>query len=70
MDGYERIGYACLVVVGIAYIAAMIVGVITAFPFGILVLVGLLGLGVLLVKVIRERLVNVEDDYYSDNVDK
>jgi hypothetical protein len=70
MDGYERIGYACLVVVGIAYIAAMIVGVIAAFPFGILVLVGLLGLGVLLVKVIRERLVNVEDDYYSDNVDK
>ena len=70
MDGYERIGYACLVVVGIVYIAAMILGVIAAFPFGILVLVLLMGVGVLLVKVIRERLASVEDDYYSDNVDK
>jgi hypothetical protein len=70
MDSYERIGYACLAVVGIAYVAAMVLGLISAFPFGILVLVGLLGVGVLLVKVIRERLASAEDDYYSDNVEK
>jgi hypothetical protein len=43
---------------------------IAAFPFGIIGLIGITGLGFLLAKVIKDRLGNKEDDYYSDNVDK
>ena len=70
MDTYEKVGYLCLGVVALAYLVAMFVGVIAAFPFGLLILLGLLGVGVLLVKVIRERLSNTEDDYYAKNVEK
>lgn len=70
MDRYEKIGYACLAVVAIAYIGVMLYGAVEAFPVGILILVALLGVGVLLVKVIKERLSSREDDYYSKNVEK
>lgn len=70
MDIYEKIGYACLAVVVGCYVAAMLVGIIAAFPFGLIALFGLIGVGVLLVKVVKERLANREDDYYSKNVEK
>jgi hypothetical protein len=70
MDTFEKIGYACLAVVAACYLLAIFVGVIAAFPYGLLVLLGLLGVGVLLIKVIKERLANKEDDYYSKNVEK
>ena len=70
MDIYEKVGYLCLGVVALAYLVAMFVGVIAAFPFGLLILVGLLGVGILLVKVVKERLSNAEDDYYDKNVEK
>jgi len=70
VDTFEKIGYACLAVVAGCYVIALFAGVIAAFPYGLLVLVGLVGVGVLLIKVIRERLANKEDDYYSKNVEK
>ena len=48
----------------------MLFGVIAAFPYGIIILIALLGVGSLLVKVIKERLASKEDDYYSKNVEK
>ncbi|MCB1741799.1 MAG: hypothetical protein KDK91_15600 [Gammaproteobacteria bacterium] len=68
MDTYEKIGYACLGAVVVAYIMAMLIGLIVFLPFGLLGLLALLGIGVLLLKVIRERLANKEDDYYARNV--
>ena len=70
MDRYEKIGYACLAVVAIAYVGFMLYGAIEVFPAGVLILVALLGVGVLLVKVIKERLSSREDHYYSKNVEK
>ena len=35
MDGYEKLGYLCLGVVAACYLAAMLLGVIAAFPFGL-----------------------------------
>ena len=70
MDNYERIGYGALAVVAICYGLAMLVGMIALFPFGLLGLLVVVGLGVLGVKVIKERLANKEDDYYAKNVDK
>jgi hypothetical protein len=66
----EYIGYFLLAIVVIIWIIAMIVGLIIAFPFGLIGLVAILGLGLLLIKVITDRLQNKEDDHYSKNVDK
>jgi len=70
MDPYEKVGYSCLAVVALCYLGAMLFGVIAAFPFGLIILIGLIGFGVLLIKVIKERLSNKEDDYYTKNVEK
>lgn len=66
----ERIGYTLLLIVALAWLVAMVVGLIVAFPWGIFGLVAIVALGLLFIKVIKERLANKEDDYYSKNVDK
>ena len=48
----------------------MFTGLIVAFPYGLVGLVGLLGVGVLLIKVVKDRLNSSEDNYYSKNVEK
>lgn len=68
MDTFEKVGYTCLGAVAILYLIAMTVGMIAVFPYGLLGLVALVGVGVLLVKVLKERLANKEDNYYSRNV--
>jgi len=70
MDNFEKIGYACLALVAVAYVVVLVVGAINAFPMGLLGLLALLGMGVLAIKVIGERLRNREDDHYSKNVDQ
>lgn len=70
MDKYEKVGYSCLGLVALCYLLAMFVGVIAAFPFGLLILVGIVGVGALLIKVFKERLASTEDDYYDKNVEK
>ncbi|MGD8417268.1 MAG: hypothetical protein PVH91_09440 [Pseudomonadales bacterium] len=70
MDGFEKVGYVCLGVVAGCYVVAMLVGLVAAFPFGLIGFVALVGVGALLIKVIRERRANTEDDYYSKTVDK
>jgi hypothetical protein len=66
----EYLGYFFLAIVVIVWIIAMIVGMIVAFPFGIIGLIAITGIGLLLIKVITDRLSNKEDDHYSQNVDK
>ena len=70
MDIFEKIGYLCLGIIALLYIAAIIYGMIAALPFGMLGLIGIIGIGALLIKVIKERLANKEDNYYSSNVEK
>ena len=70
MDSFEKIGYLCLGLVAVCYLAAMLVGMVAAFPFGLIGLVAIVGVGALLIKVIKERRANVEDDHYSKTVDK
>ena len=66
----ENIGYVLLAIVAVCWLIAMLVGMVAAFPFGIIGLIAITGLGFLLARVIKDRLGNKEDDYYSDNVDK
>jgi hypothetical protein len=66
----ERIGYILLSIVAAGWLIAMIAGMIAAFPFGIIGFIAILGIGFLLAKVVKDRMENKEDDYYSKNVDK
>ena len=70
MDNYEKLGYTLLAIIAIIYLIAMLIGMISVFPFGLLGLLLIAGVGVLMVKVIKERLQNKEDDYYSKEIDK
>ena len=70
MDTYEKIGYSILGTLALIWLLGIVAGAIAALPWGILGLAGMLAIGILLVKVLRERLANKEDDYYSSNVDR
>lgn len=66
----EKIGYILLGFSAVIWIIAMIVGAIAAYPFGIVGLIAIVGIGFLFAKVIRDRLENKEDDHYSKTVEK
>jgi len=66
----EKIGYILLAIVAAIWIGLMIFGLISAFPAGLIGLVAISGIGILFIKVLKERLENKEDDYYSKNVEK
>ncbi len=70
MDSFEKVGYLCLGVVALCYVVAIFLGMVAAFPFGLIGLVAIVGVGALLIKVLKERLNNAEDDHYSKTVDK
>lgn len=66
----EYIGYVFLVIVALIWIIALFIGMIAAFPYGLVGLIAIIGIGFLFAKVIKERLENKEDDHYSDNVEQ
>ena len=70
MDSFEKIGYLCLALVALCYLVVMFAGMIAAMPFGLIGLVAIIGIGVLLIKVVKERRANVEDEHYSKTVDR
>ncbi len=70
MDNFEKWGYSLLGILVLFYIMAMFAGMILAFPFGILGLILFAGIGLLFIKVFKERMSNKEDDYYANKVDK
>ena len=66
----EKTAYALLLSVAALWLIAMLVGMIAAFPVGLIGLVVIVAVGLLFIKVLRERLANKEDDYYANNVDR
>ncbi len=66
----ERIGYIILITVAVLWLAVMISGMVMAFPAGIVGILFIIGIGVLFLKVIRDKNRNEEDKHYSDNVEK
>ena len=70
MDTFEKIGYTLLGLLALLWLVAMLTGLVIAFPFGLIGLIALVGIGALFMKVCKERLTNKEDDYYSKNVER
>lgn len=66
----EKTAYAILLGLAVVWILAILVGSIAAFPVGLIGLLALVAIGLLFVKVLRERLSSKEDQYYSENVEK
>ena len=66
----EYIGYIFLAIVAIIWLVVVLIGLVAAFPYGIIGFVALVGLGFLFAKVVKDRLENREDDHYSDNVEQ
>ena len=64
----EKVGYLLLGIVFIIYCIFVLVGLIVAFPWGIIGMIALLGFGILFIKVLSDRLDSKEDDYYEKNV--
>jgi len=59
-----------LAIVAVCWLIAMLFGMIAAFPFGIVGLLAIIGVGLLFAKVVKDRLSSKEDDHYSKNVEK
>lgn len=66
----EKIAYAILLALAGLWLLAMIFGLIAAFPIGLIGFLGLIAIGLLFFKVVRDRIGSEEDDYYSKNVDR
>ncbi|UCC94768.1 MAG: hypothetical protein JSW40_08145 [Candidatus Omnitrophota bacterium] len=66
----EKVAYVILAIVAIAWLIAMIVGMVAAFPAGIIGLVVILAFGLLFVKALKERLASKKNDRYSKDVEK
>ena len=66
----EKTAYGLLLIVAALWLLSMIVGMVAAFPFGLVGLVVIIAFGLLFIKVLKDRAANAEDDYYADNVDK
>jgi hypothetical protein len=64
----EKIGYLLLGVVAAVWIGAVAFGVIATMPVGLVGLAAILGIGILFIKVLKERIESKEDDYYEKNI--
>jgi len=66
----EKTGYIILIIVTIAWIIAWIVGMFENGWLGIIGLVTIIGLGLLFIKALADRLASKKDDKYSRDVKK
>ena len=66
----EKAGYVILAVVALVWLGVILFGMIEAWPWGIVGFLVLIGFGLLFAQVIKDRLKNKEDDYYSKNVNQ
>jgi hypothetical protein len=61
---------AALAVAVVAWFTVMILGMLQFFPWGLVGLIGIAAMGILIFVVVRDRLTDEEDDYYSKNIDQ
>lgn len=62
------IGYALLIAALIGWLVLLITDLIDVLPEGLIGLAVIAGFGLLLIKAIKDRLTNKEDNYYSKNI--
>jgi hypothetical protein len=65
----EKIGYILLAVAGVG-LSVLLLAEIDDLWVGVFLVMAIVGFGVLLVKVVRDRRANKEDDHYAKTVDR
>ena len=66
----EKTAYIILIIVTIAWIIAWIIGMFENVWLGIIGLATIVGLGLLFIKALTDRLASKKDDKYSKDVEK
>ena len=66
----EKTAYLILIIVTIAWIIAWIIGMFENVWLGIIGLATIIGLGLLFIKALTDRLASKKDDKYSKDVEK
>jgi len=66
----EKTAYLILIIVTIAWIIAWIIGMFENVWLGIIGLATIVGLGLLFIKALTDRLASKKDDKYSKDVEK
>jgi len=66
----EKTAYIILMIVTIAWVIAWIIGMFENLWLGIIGLATIVGLGLLFIKALTDRLASKEDDKYSRDVKK
>jgi hypothetical protein len=66
----EKTGYFVLIIVAIAWIIAWIIGMFQNMWIGIIGLAMLIGLGLLFIKALSDRIKSHKDDHYSRDIEK
>ena len=66
----EKTAYIILLLAVIAWIIAWVIGMFQNIWIGIIGLVTLIGLGILFIKALSDRIKSSKDDKYSKNVKK
>lgn len=66
----EKTAYIILIIVTIAWIIAWIIGMFENVWLGIIGLATIVGLGILFIKALTDRLASKKDDKYSKDVEK
>ncbi|HNR65641.1 MAG TPA: hypothetical protein PKJ95_05035 [Atribacterota bacterium] len=66
----EKTGYAILIIAAIAWIIAWMVGMFQNTWLGIIGLATMVGLGLLFIKALSDRVKSSKNDHYSRDVEK
>lgn len=64
----DKLAFGLFLLFVLIYIIALTTTLITAYPWGLIGLLPIVGFGILFMKVVQDRLNNEEDDYYSKNI--
>ena len=66
----EKIGYIFLGTAVVIWAFLIFTKVILSLPVGIVGLLAIIGFGLLLIKIIGDRVGNKEDEYYDKNIER
>lgn len=66
----EKAAYVILGTVALTWFILLIIGLVAAFPFGIIGFLAIIGFGLLFIKALRDRLESAKTDRYSKEVHK
>ena len=64
----DKLALICVIIFAVIWCTLLLASAVAEFPYGLIVLLGLLVAGYFIYRVVRERMENKEDDYYEKNI--